>query len=111
MKEEYLTVSPPRADENMGAPLPVPPVLALDLNKYRAEIEDFQITDEQAEELLRTLWSIMSAFVELGFSVNICERILENVAALADGTLDSVKSLASTSTTESAPDDAEKEDS
>jgi hypothetical protein len=109
MKEEYLTVGPPRADETMGAPLPVPPALELDLDKYRAEVANFQITDEQAEELLRTLWSIMSSLVELGFSENICERISQNAAALAEGAAGDAECPHSKPTTENVPDGIEKE--
>jgi hypothetical protein len=84
MKEEYRTVGQLHADETLGAPLPVSPAPELDLDKYRAEIADFQITDEQADELLLTLWSIMSAFVEFGFRADDCGQLL-GWAAFATG--------------------------
>jgi hypothetical protein len=77
MKDEYLTVCEGHADKNAEKLLPVPPALELNLDDYRAEIAELEISDAQAEQLLGTLWSIMSAFVELGFTVNICEQILE----------------------------------
>jgi hypothetical protein len=92
MKEQYLTVGPPCADNTMEAPPAVPPALELNLDDYRAEIDELEITDEQAEQLLGTLWSIMSAFVELGFNVNICEQILEKPRLADSGAADGVNS-------------------
>ena len=47
-----------------------------DAEKYRQDLEGFDISDEQANELLQTLWSIMSAFVELGFGVDSVQYLL-----------------------------------
>src|SRR5687767_5942735 len=79
---------------------PVPATLELDAAKYRADVEEFEMTDAQKAELLETLWSIMRSFVELGFNVNICEQILENAGAVSDGAPDGVKSLNSTAVAE-----------
>jgi hypothetical protein len=47
-----------------------------DIEKYRQDLEDFDLTDEQTRELLRTLWSIMTNFVELGFGVDSVQYLL-----------------------------------
>jgi len=47
----------------------------LDHAKYAPMIEGFEISEAQKRELLETLWSIMCAMVEIGFSVDICAQI------------------------------------
>ncbi|MEM6890132.1 MAG: hypothetical protein AAF636_18655 [Pseudomonadota bacterium] len=42
----------------------------IDVEKYQAYLDDPSLGDAQREELLRALWSIISAFVELGFGVH-----------------------------------------
>lgn len=51
----------------------VPP---FDAARYREHIADLDITEEQQAELLSTLWWIMAAFVDLGFSVDSVPRLL-----------------------------------
>lgn len=41
-----------------------------DLRKYRAYLDDTDLSEEQKLELLQTLWSILSAFVDQGFGVD-----------------------------------------
>lgn len=41
-----------------------------DLQKYREYVEDFDLSEEEQTELLKTLWMIMAAFVDLGFGVD-----------------------------------------
>ena len=50
--------------------------LPLDPARYRHELADLDLTDEQANELLRTLWDIMRIFVELGIRVDIVDKIV-----------------------------------
>ena len=52
------------------------PVCLFDIEKYRQDLEGFDLTDEQARELLQTLWSIMTTFVELGFGVDSVQYLL-----------------------------------
>lgn len=47
----------------------------LDHAKYAPMIEGFDISEAQGRELLETLWSIMCAMVEIGFTVDICAQI------------------------------------
>lgn len=41
-----------------------------DAAEYMEHVDGLELTEEQKVEFLRTLWTIMSAFVELGFSVD-----------------------------------------
>lgn len=63
------------------ADLAPPAVPALDTEKYRQYVDEFDIPDERKLELLQTLWWIMAAFVDLGFGVDSVQRALP---ALAD---------------------------
>ena len=44
--------------------------VAFDVEKYQVYLDDPALSAEQKEELLRALWTIISAFVELGFGVH-----------------------------------------
>ena len=44
--------------------------LSLDTDKYKDYLEDFDLSKEQEAELLQILWSIMTAFVDVGFGVD-----------------------------------------
>lgn len=57
-------------------------VLPLDVQKYREHVDDLDLTEEQKVELLRTLWWIMSAFVDLGFSADSVQHVLPAFAQL-----------------------------
>lgn len=59
--------------ENAAPHLSVPP---LDADKYREYVEDFDLPEERKIELLKTLWWIMAAFVDLGFGVDSVQRLL-----------------------------------
>jgi hypothetical protein len=52
--------------------------LTPDMEKYRAML-DAEIPDEQADELLQTLWHIMRSFVDLGFGVSSVHYLLPDV--------------------------------
>lgn len=41
-----------------------------DVAKYHEHVKDFDLTEEEQGELLKSLWSIMAAFVDLGFGVD-----------------------------------------
>ncbi|MFT3809979.1 MAG: hypothetical protein QM698_08675 [Micropepsaceae bacterium] len=43
-----------------------------ELEEFLPELADLDLTEAQKIELLRTLWSIMYGFAELGFRVDIC---------------------------------------
>ncbi len=54
--------------------------LQLNHLKYIDYIDDPHLTDEQKKEFLQTLWTIMAAFVDLGFGVDSVMPILERKA-------------------------------
>lgn len=70
---------------------PEPPALAQtviphyaaqeDLREYLAFLDDSNLSEAQKIELLQTLWSIMSAFVDLAFGTDPVQQSLPSVAA------------------------------
>lgn len=56
------------------------PPLKLDPEEYRAHLEEYDLTEEQENELLETLWHIMRTFVEIGFGVDSVQMFLAEKA-------------------------------
>jgi hypothetical protein len=56
---------------------------ALDLEAYRPALSELSLTREREDELLQTLWSIMSAFVDLGFGLDSVQTIFNAGAGCA----------------------------
>ena len=50
--------------------LPVVEPPKCDFEKYREHVQEFDLTAEEEDELLKNLWLIMAAFVDLGFGVD-----------------------------------------
>ena len=46
------------------------------LNEFREYLDDYELSEEQKNELLQTLWWIMVSFVDIGFGVNSVGRYL-----------------------------------
>lgn len=90
MSKDIPTGLPQLADHYTGAVSPMPTALDLDPGKYLTDLSDFDITEAQKMELLQTLWSIMRAFVDLGFEVDICEQLLGESEKISGDALDSV---------------------
>lgn len=59
-----------------GRNKPMAGSLTLDADKYREHVDDLNLTEEQKLEFLKTLWWIMSAFVDLGFRVDAVQLLL-----------------------------------
>jgi hypothetical protein len=55
---------------------PLTGTLQFDAGKYRAHVDDLDLTEEQKAELLGTLWWIMATFVDLGFRVDSVQCLL-----------------------------------
>lgn len=51
-----------------------PPSLTIDWAKYGAMLDEWDGSDEQKQELISTLWSIVVSFVDLGFDVQAAEE-------------------------------------
>ena len=69
MKDNLSTPNTP------GSELPpeIIPPLQLDPDKYREYLEEFDMTIEEQNELLETLWHIMRTMVELSFDLDKIE--------------------------------------
>lgn len=68
-----------------GIPPRIPDVVQFDAEKYLEHVDGLAFTDAQKVEFLRTLWDIMTAFVDLGFGVDsvipiLAQRASENGA-------------------------------
>lgn len=63
-------------DESRAGAVPLVSVPPLDTDKYREYVDDLDLSEEQKVELLRTLWWIMAAFVDLGFGVDSVQRFI-----------------------------------
>lgn len=75
MNKDDLTGTDDLASLESQATLSSPPALELAPDKYLDALADLDISEAQKVELLRTLWSIMQRFVELGFSVDVCQHV------------------------------------
>lgn len=66
---------------------PTVPALRFDWTDWLPYLEDQDIPDEQKRELIETLWSIVVAFVDLGWKLNpeseICGEALDLKAILS----------------------------
>ncbi len=52
------------------------PTLALDPDKYRQDLNDSEVTDEQAAEYLQVLWDIMHSMVDMGMGLDDIQMFL-----------------------------------
>lgn len=48
--------------------------LEIDLDHYQSYLDDPALTSDQKEEIVGALWSIITAFVELGFGVHPAQQ-------------------------------------
>jgi hypothetical protein len=70
-------------------PRPEPPSLAAtsnrasqeDLREYLAFLDDTNLSEAQKIDLLQTLWSIMSAFVDLAFGTDPVQQAMPSLPA------------------------------
>ncbi len=52
------------------------PGLGIDTTKYQAYLDDPSLSEAQKEEIVQALWSIITAFVDLGFGVHPLHEVL-----------------------------------
>ncbi len=65
---------------NEHAPIPDElPIASPELEKYRHHLDEFDLTEEQKDELLVTLWQIMTQFVDLGFGRDATTLALKSI--------------------------------
>ncbi|MBB4304689.1 hypothetical protein GGD81_003751 [Rhodobium orientis] len=53
------------------------PTFSIDWEYYSSFLEDSTLSDEQKRELIKTLWSIVMSFVDLGFGVDSTRQALD----------------------------------
>lgn len=53
------------------------PALTLNVDDYRHYVEDMDLSCEQEEELLQTLWTIIVQFVDLGFGIEPVQQAMD----------------------------------
>ena len=51
--------------------------LEIDVEKYQALLDDPSLTEDQKRQLIEALWSIIVAFVDLGFGVHPMQQVIE----------------------------------
>lgn len=73
MKEDFNTSKDNATFEN-GITHPKPS-LTVDVEKYQAYLDGADMTEEQKEEFLHALWSIIVSFVDLGFGVHPMQSV------------------------------------
>lgn len=70
--------------------------LKMDPARYREYLEDFDLTEAQQNELLETLWHILSTMVDIGFGLDSVQMLLPVMIENAGmETQDSVKEMGS----------------
>lgn len=52
---------------------------SLNPDDFRQDLASFDLTKAQEDELLQTLWNIMSAFVDLGWGVDSVQMVLPGI--------------------------------
>lgn len=71
-------------------------IVTVDVEKYQSWLDGSDFSDEQKEEFLQSLWSMVVSFVELGFGVHplqeICGQDGEDRTARPKRDFDQVKS-------------------
>ena len=72
--------------------------LKLEPDDYRHHFNEFDLTEDQKNELLQTLWSIMSTLVDIGWGVDTVQMLLPDI--FTEVAPDSEKLLESKSTSE-----------
>jgi hypothetical protein len=71
MPENIKEIQSNKSDISINAgECSVKPALTIDYALYEKHLEQSDLTDEQKQEFLDTLWSIIVGFVDLGFGVH-----------------------------------------
>ena len=60
------------------------PSVEIDVAKYQAYLDDPALSEDQKEEIIKALWSIMVAFVDLGFGVHPAQEVCGKPASKLD---------------------------
>lgn len=63
------------------------PVLTIDYEKYAHFLEDSDLTEDQKQEFLQTLWNIIVEFVSLGWGVHPLQQAQKPCGQLGENSL------------------------
>ena len=96
MNEENKTLTPNTLSVSFDAAA-ARPVVTVDVERYRSLLEDSGLSEAQKEEFIQALWSIVVAFVELGFGVHplqeVCGQNREEILKQGKNFADLLESL------------------
>lgn len=53
------------------------PSVEIDTAKYQKYLDDPSLSEDQKEEIIKALWLIITAFVDLGFGVHPAQQVLD----------------------------------
>lgn len=60
---------------NLDQETRAPPVIMVDYEKYEQYLETADLTEQQKQEYLQMLWSVICEFVSLGFGVHPLQQV------------------------------------
>ncbi|MCF6277208.1 MAG: hypothetical protein L3J16_00445 [Anaerolineales bacterium] len=64
-----------------GAGKACPPTLTIDWELYGKYLDESDLSDTEKRQFLKTLWSIVVSFVDLGFGVHPLQQVTDNACA------------------------------
>ncbi|MDF2365628.1 hypothetical protein [Sneathiella sp.] len=73
MVDEEKQVS--KTDLALGFATHAQPIITLDAEKYQHWLDDSDLSKDQKQEFLQALWSIVVAYVEMGFGVHPLQEV------------------------------------
>ncbi len=73
MKDEFSTADRKGLSDMFGAS--TKQTLSVDVQKYQDLLDGSGLTDEQKQQVLEALWSLIMNFVELGFEVHPLQEV------------------------------------
>ena len=79
MKDELMTTGLGDLREWFDAS--AKPVVRIDVERYQEYLDGSGMTDDQKQEFLEALWSIIVSFVELGFGVHPVQEVCGKLPA------------------------------
>lgn len=68
-------------DNSAGADDHATPSACLDTDLYRDDLRELSLSKAQEDELLQTLWNIMSIFVDIGWGADTVQIVLPELFA------------------------------
>lgn len=106
---------PPKGDDHIEEAalehtLSRPPTLTLDVEKYQHYLDESDLSENQKQDFLESLWLYMVSFVELGYGVHPLQKT-GSVSACGQNEISSTAKLAfdSTAMVTSNPDSTENQ--